>query len=135
MLVLQQLFGAFCVIFPSLVYAKFVASNLRNALSVLGKICICACIVNFGSPLAAIVSDYSGLFEQKCTTITVTRFFYSLILQGPLCSICRRAAQSRKALSPSNWFRARFLAISKQSRSTEEIKKGIWVIRFHVVPK
>ena len=56
MLVLQQLLGAFCVIFPSLVYAKFVASSLKRALSVLGIICIAASVVNFGSPLAAIVS-------------------------------------------------------------------------------
>ncbi|XP_063729379.1 sugar transporter SWEET1-like [Symsagittifera roscoffensis] len=53
-MVLQQLFGSFCVIFPSLVYAKFVAASLRSALSVLGAICVIASVVNFGSPLADI---------------------------------------------------------------------------------
>lgn len=83
MLVLQQLFGAFCVIFPSLVYAKFVASNLRNALSVLGKICICACIVNFGSPLAAIKRVMQTKSSESmsliwCLMATVTAFQWTI---------------------------------------------------------
>ncbi|XP_075240676.1 sugar transporter SWEET1-like isoform X2 [Convolutriloba macropyga] len=83
MLVLHQVFGAFCIIFPSLVYAKFVASNLRKALSVLGMICIAASVVNFGSPLAAIkrvmqTKSTESMSLLWCLIAAVTAFQWTI---------------------------------------------------------
>ncbi|XP_075240463.1 sugar transporter SWEET1-like [Convolutriloba macropyga] len=83
MVVLQQLFGAFCIIFPSLIYANFIASSLSRAVSVLGVICTAACLVSYGAPLSDIkrvvqTKSAESMSLQWCLISTITALLWTI---------------------------------------------------------